>query len=479
MRNWHVVFALLFALAAQEASAQRELYLQQTPGQQVVYEGGVGWVTAPGDVSVTVSIRPDSRRRAWFTMLVTNRSSSAVSVRETDVVFTVQGSTLRSFSAEELLKKERRKQGWQNLAAGLAAGLNTYGASQQGSYSATGSYQGNFSATSSRGYIRGTTDGTVLISGTDPVARQLAYERASQQNAQLIAGLRAQHAEAMGSLEARLFTSQTISPGDSYGGDVAFELPRAAKGGNTPIAVQVHVGDSPRTFFVFVDSPPTPVQLAALRELNPAAEVAATAPQDSGASIESQRVDVPTPALPAAVAMNAPEPVAVADVQTQPPAPVPAASANSDVLLNHLHDAVVQAAAPAIRGSLIAVHSGKDPLADAILNDPIKFQRTMSDALRAYVAATGLTNLLSTQIDTSMTQSEIAQAEQFLSSSAGRHFVEALVQAGAFGDTSKMRDVTPSAANELLVSAIKKNSPDATLASIYQMLQRTKMGGNP
>jgi len=153
--------------------------------------------------------------------------------------------------------------GWATFFGALAAGLNSYGASYQG--------QGRVGN----------------ITFDSPVARMYAMDRADAQNTALLASISQRLDATLANLNASVLRTTTIDPGTTFGGLVAFDLPKGLTLRDLIITVSFG-GDTheitmdPSARLEAASSadlrPPTPAQAVALTSTPPAQGAASQAP---------------------------------------------------------------------------------------------------------------------------------------------------------------------------------------------------------
>lgn len=449
-----VLFAPMLCVAA-----PRELRLQQLPGQEVNFADGVGWVTTGRDIRVSATISPDARKSAWLTFVVTNNSAEPITVQESSVSVEANGRRLKTYTAQELLAAEQSRQKWQKFGAGLAAGLNSYSASQQGNYSATGTYQGNFAASAIGGpRVNGTTSGSVYFHGTDPVARQQAIANANQSNQAMIASLQAQQAMRTQTLDQRLLKGNTIQPGQTYGGDVLVELPPKGRG-VIAVGVQLWIKNEPHTFIAFADGAPTPAMLERI------------------AQIPSQGAEATSSVVPAATA----DPALVPAALEQIPAPSASKSASSAPDSRTLAAAKImtsEALRAASRGIVDAMvanamepNSTLPPELTTLLAQPDKCREALFEFLTVVGEETRASNAVEQMIASSMSYDEIMDTTAYFRSSAGQRLLALMANTSAFnGFESKMVAVGDERLDAIASQSLAKQFPGVSWEALVSAM---------
>ena len=142
-------------------------------------------------------------------------------------------------SYEKLVGEERSRQVAHSIVAGLAVGMNAYGASQAG----RGSFYGNGAASYSTPY--GPVNARASVSGSyyDPLAAELAQGRAAAQNAAIIGDVVETGQRNMAMLERSVIKDNTLMPGEWYGGNLTFEPPQSVDNEAKTYSISIPVGD--------------------------------------------------------------------------------------------------------------------------------------------------------------------------------------------------------------------------------------------
>lgn len=214
-------------------------------GQRIEYENGTPLLFIERETySAVVVFEPESRKQGWISLGIRNNGSQQFLVSERSVSAASNGTQLKTFTYDELIKRQRRRETWAQIGAGLAAGLNSYNASQQGYSSYSGSYRGQSNATVYGGgktaYVSGTSTGYVSGSYYDAGAAVQAQALADQRNRELIQQTAANSANQRAALEQRALRANTVSPEESIMGGVMITLPKKARGGAT-VTAQIQI----------------------------------------------------------------------------------------------------------------------------------------------------------------------------------------------------------------------------------------------
>ncbi|WP_201838477.1 hypothetical protein [Microvirga zambiensis] len=137
---------------------------------------------------------------------------------------------------ESLVAEERSKQVAQALLVGLAAGANSFAASQAG----YGTARANVYSTTYTPYGSYNRVSTVTASYFDPTANAIAQANAAAQNDAMIASTVEQGRQSLAGLEQSVLKDNTILPGEWYGGQLHFEPPQS-DGSDAPKSYRINI----------------------------------------------------------------------------------------------------------------------------------------------------------------------------------------------------------------------------------------------
>lgn len=195
MKHCAVAIALLLALSTTGANAA--VKIRYVSGQPT-------FVSAqPGSVVELAAPEATRERRIGLGVAVFNNGQQPFTLGYENVsVRTSAGAPVPLVTYEQLQHQAKVRAGWATFFGALAAGLNTYGASQQG-YGRVG-----------------------RITFDSPIARQYALDRADAQNAALFTSISQRLDATLAGLNASVLRTTTIDPGTTFGGLVAFDLPK-------------------------------------------------------------------------------------------------------------------------------------------------------------------------------------------------------------------------------------------------------------
>lgn len=154
-----VASVLMIAAMDLVQAASRDLAPVPVGNQALLYSHGTPFVFSEArESALQLSVESIDSRRVWISLSFTNLSEVPVSVMENPVraisVMPAVQASINVITGSELDRREKRRQVWEEIGAGLASGLNTYGASQQGHGSATSRHSGTVRGYGSRsGYV--------------------------------------------------------------------------------------------------------------------------------------------------------------------------------------------------------------------------------------------------------------------------------------------------------------------------------------
>lgn len=349
-----LVSAAMLLLGALPASAApRDLTPLPVGDQEVVYSQGRPFIFSEGRyTALQVSVESEDSKRIWLALSFTNLGSDSTVVFDNPLqagVFAASGEKkVKVFARAELEKREKRRQMWENLGAGLAAGLNSYNAGQQGYGTATTRHQGTVSGYGSKsGYVSGSYMGTSTTRYYDPVAAQAAQAQAAASNRQLIESVRSDQQARSAALSASVLKTHTVRPGETYSGRLQIELPRKSRREGILLGLDVNFGNETHPFLFVVDGdvPPELVRRSrefASRKLALLQPLAAS-PPPAAVAAQTPAAQPPQPApKPAAAPVPTPAPITVSTAPSRlasrpvpnprPPAAVSTASSAAPVM---------------------------------------------------------------------------------------------------------------------------------------------------
>src|SRR5690606_3179346 len=121
-----------FFVASAAFGAKREVHITPYADQRVEYQSGVQLVISEARYMVVAELEVINAKHAWLGLSILNLTDSTILFSERSVSARGPNGALRILNADEILKKEKRRQMWEGLAVGLAAAANEYSAAQSG-----------------------------------------------------------------------------------------------------------------------------------------------------------------------------------------------------------------------------------------------------------------------------------------------------------------------------------------------------------
>lgn len=288
-------------------------------GQEIRYSDGQAvLVTGNADGNIAASLVPVDKKSVFLRLWIENASEQQFNFSETSVTASAAGAPLRVFTYADLVKEQKRREMWGAIAAGLAAGANSYAASNAGYSNYSGSYSGRTNATvyGSGGTVYGSSNTYGRYYGTSYNAgvAYLAQANAAAQNQAMFDRFQATAYAAKQTLQDRALKANTLTPGQHVFGDIKVQLPRAGE-----MELNILVGS----------------QMIALR-FHEGAPVVDTTPRPVAASV---------PAI-------APPPAPIAREELPPPAPLPMTAMQPPIANGQTASALSHPSGPAARAEL-------------------------------------------------------------------------------------------------------------------------------
>lgn len=186
------------------------------------FKGSPTYISTMPASAVEVAV-PEQRKgkRVMVAVVALNFGADPTSLGYENIdIRSASGEEAKLISYDELRHQAKVRAGWMTFFAGVAAGLNSYGAARYGG----------------SGNIGG-------IHYYSPVGAQLALDRADAQNAALFTSIAVNLDETLGRLDGAILRTTTIDPKTSFGGYVAFDLPKGATVADM-VAVVTFAGDT-------------------------------------------------------------------------------------------------------------------------------------------------------------------------------------------------------------------------------------------
>ena len=317
-----VLFSLGIAglfLSLPAVAKERQFSPVPQAGQEVRYSDGAA-VLVTGNIqgNLAVSFVPIDKKSGLLRIWAENASEQKFNISETSITGTTAAGPLVVMTYADQVKAQKRKEMWAAIATGVAAGLNSYAASNAGYSNYSGTYNSQTSATvygSRGGYATGNayTSGRFYGTSYNAGVAYMAQANAAMQNQAMFDRYQSIAASAAQNLRDRSLKANTLMPGQSVMGDVKIILPGTQKGLPAEIRVQVNIGGSPLDL-LFREGPPV---VDNTPRAAPSSAVASTAlPSLEANTVQTASVGAAPVPVPAAVAYTQPAPM---PVQQTPP----------------------------------------------------------------------------------------------------------------------------------------------------------------
>jgi hypothetical protein len=213
----------LRALAASLALLAYGLPVDATAGVKVRYfKGAPTYISTMPASAVEVAVPEQHKgKRIWVAVVALNFGVEPTSLGYENVdIRTANGEEAKLVDYDQLRHQAKVRAGWATFFAGVAAGLNSYAAARYGG----------------QGYV-----GSVPY--YSPVGAQIALDRADAQNAALFTSIAVTLDATLEKLDGNVLRTTTIDPKTSFGGFVAFDLPKGASVTDM-VAVVTFAGDT-------------------------------------------------------------------------------------------------------------------------------------------------------------------------------------------------------------------------------------------
>lgn len=203
------------ALCAGCVTTEAVQFRAQADQQSIIRDGQAALVSQKKKSLVIA--RPATRQfqiggRPVFVIAINNLTNTPQEFRVANVQVTqvVRGEAvaLKVITYEMLVQEEKTRQVFAAVATGLAAGANSYSASQAGHYNSQSTVY-----TPRGAYV-------VNTSGYSPTAAAIAQSNASAQNADMIAATIERGQQNLAMLERGVIKDNTLMPGEWYGGQL-------------------------------------------------------------------------------------------------------------------------------------------------------------------------------------------------------------------------------------------------------------------
>jgi hypothetical protein len=218
-------------LALAGCNTIQQYSFQPNSGQMVINRDGLQGVVSKRAKSVVVVSNARRGPAAGYRRVVVgiqNVSNTPINfnLSDAEIFETKNGEPTRSMTVvtyERLVNEEKTRQVIGALLLGAAAGANAYAASQAG----YGTAYGTVNTTSYGRYGTYNSTSNVAVNYYDPGVNYMAQANAAAQNAQMMANASANAERNLSVLENGVIKSNTMMPGEWYGGQLFFEVPTA------------------------------------------------------------------------------------------------------------------------------------------------------------------------------------------------------------------------------------------------------------
>jgi hypothetical protein len=230
------------------------------------FKGAPTYISTMPASAVEVAV-PEQRKgkRIWVAVVALNFGAEPTSLGYENIdIRTASGAEAKLVTYDQLRHQAKVRAGWSTFFAGVAAGLNSYSAARWGG--------------------SGNVGGVHYYS---PVGAQMALDRADAQNAALFTSIAVTLDDTLAKLDGAILRTTTIDPKTSFGGFVAFDLPKGASVADM-VAVVTFAGD---THIVPLNNAAGSLEQATASDLSGAS---ASRPQPSAAKLDP----APSPAPP-------------------------------------------------------------------------------------------------------------------------------------------------------------------------------------
>jgi hypothetical protein len=296
--------SLLLAASNTAFAKEREFSPVAGVGQEIRFSDGHAVLVTGNTVgNLAVSFVPLDKKSGFVRVWVENASEQQFNVSESSLTASSAGAPLTVFTYADQVKQQKRRAMWAAVATAIAAGANSYSASQAG-YS---NYSGGYASHTSSGMYSATTYGHFYGTSYNAGVAYLAQANAAQQNQAMFDRFQGAVAGAAKSLQDRSLKANTLMPGQSVLGDIKLALPKAGGDldlvvdvGGQPLALRFHEGAA------VVDHAPRAVSVA------PATPDLGVAPVQRGVLGPATTADMPTirlsPSAPIGPSAGGPNP---------------------------------------------------------------------------------------------------------------------------------------------------------------------------
>ena len=245
-----LVVLVNIATANEAAASNYVLNVIAEPSQVSSYDNGTENIddVQPNTIVRLIEPREATDRHGTFAVLALNRGTIPVNFGPENVVLRMpDGSRVAMLDYNELMHRQKKREGWQRFGMALAAGSR--GAANNGYSSGTVNYSGQTNGTYGSTPYSARTTGTATYSGYDAGAANAAQSQANEQTRREVETMRAKQQQARNEIQ-NLMQTTTVAPQRISGGGVQFDMPKSIKSSKSsvPITIEVTVGDEKHLF---------------------------------------------------------------------------------------------------------------------------------------------------------------------------------------------------------------------------------------
>lgn len=241
---------VIFAVISLPCAAKERVFSPVAgEGQEIRFSDGQAvLITGNGLGNIAVSYVPLDKKWGFIRLWVENASDQQFNISEGSLTASSGGAPLIVMTYADQVKAQKRKEMWAAVLTGVAAGANSYSASQAG-YS---NYSGNYRARTTAGAYSANTYGSYNGRSYNGGIAYLAQANAAVQNQAMFDRFHSMASIAAQSLQVRSLKANTLMPRQSVLGDVRLALP---KGAGAEMLLKIDLAGQP-VDVVFHEGPP-------------------------------------------------------------------------------------------------------------------------------------------------------------------------------------------------------------------------------
>ena len=221
-------------------------------GQESTYSSGQEMIADPLQATVIVILepRPISSKQVEFAIGVVNRGDAPLNFGPENVSIKLpDGTIVAMLDYNELMRRQKKREGRQRFAMAMLAGSRGASASQAGYTSGTASYSGTSNGYYGTTPYNSTSRGSATYSEYDSGKANAAQAQANLQNQRDAEAMRANQNAERGRV-GQVMQTTTVPPAQMFYGVVQFDIPKAVRSKNVPvpIVIEVRAGNEVHTF---------------------------------------------------------------------------------------------------------------------------------------------------------------------------------------------------------------------------------------